>query len=194
MGPKIYALAISLLGLHLLTHDYARYVADEEPDDAADADAADAAGRVSDAGRDAPGRGVEDDAAAGANRARDARRRGGGWRGAAAGRGAAVGDEKRVTDDNTSDGDDGDGDGDGDDGDGDDGDGDDDQDRADEGGPPPSPPRPFSDTVSLTAVLFVTVLLGSRLASNEQVFAFVVLAIEVGVEVEQHRPAPGILK
>jgi phosphatidylinositol glycan class C protein len=37
----------------------------------------------------------------------------------------------------------------------------------------------FSGTVSLNAAIFTAVLLGSRLQSNEHVFAFVLLAIEI---------------
>ena len=37
----------------------------------------------------------------------------------------------------------------------------------------------FSGTISLNAAIFTAVLLGSRLQSNEHVFAFVLLAIEI---------------
>ncbi|EGZ17361.1 hypothetical protein PHYSODRAFT_502438, partial [Phytophthora sojae] len=39
--------------------------------------------------------------------------------------------------------------------------------------------RRFSGTISLNAAIFTAVLLGSRLQSNEHVFAFVLLAIEI---------------
>lgn len=39
--------------------------------------------------------------------------------------------------------------------------------------------RSFSGTISLNAAIFTAVLLGSRLQSNEHVFAFILLAIEI---------------